>query len=56
VAPRHASERPALARQRTCADQFRANKATQANGGLRWIEQGGGYWSRCNAYLKQARA
>lgn len=56
VDPRHASERPALARQRTCADQFRANRTTQANGGLRWIEQGGGYWSRCNAYLKQGRA
>ena len=56
VAARHASERPALGRQRTCADQFKANKTTEANGGLRWIEQGGGYWSRCNAHLKQTRA
>lgn len=56
ISQRHASERPALARQRTCADQFRANKASEANGGLRWIEQGGGYWSQCNARLKQARA
>jgi hypothetical protein len=56
IAPRHASERPALARQRTCADQFKANKASDANGGLRWIEKGGGYWSRCNAHLKQTRA
>jgi hypothetical protein len=56
VAARHASERPALARQRTCADQFRANKAEGSNAGLRWIEKGGGYWSRCNAHLKQLRA
>ena len=56
VSPRHSSERPALARQRTCADQFRANKAAAANGGLRWIERGGGYWSQCNAHLKQTRA
>ena len=56
IAARHASERPALGRQRTCADQFKANKTTDANGGLRWIEQGGGYWSRCNAHLKQTRA
>lgn len=56
VAARHASERPALGRQRTCADQFKANKAADANGGLKWIEKGGGYWSRCNAHLKQTRA
>lgn len=56
ISPRHASERPALARQRTCADQFKANKAAAANGGLRWIERGGGYWSQCNAHLKQTRA
>lgn len=56
VSARHASERPALARQRTCADQFKANKATGGNAGLKWIERGGGYWSRCNAHLKQARA
>lgn len=56
VFPKHSGERPALARQRTCAEQFKVNKASGANGGLRWIEQGGGYWSRCNAHLKQARA
>jgi hypothetical protein len=56
IATRHASERPALGRQRTCADQFKANKSADANGGLKWIEKGGGYWSRCNAHLKQARA
>ena len=56
VATKHASERPALARQRTCADQYKANKAANANGGMKWIEKGGGYWSKCNAHLKQLRA
>ena len=36
----------------TCADQFTANKATNANGGLKWIEKGGGYYSECVSRLK----
>lgn len=40
------------ARLKTCADQYNANKATNANGALKWIEKGGGYWSQCNAKLK----
>ncbi|MFN3890235.1 MAG: hypothetical protein ACK4MV_07550 [Beijerinckiaceae bacterium] len=56
VSARHSGERPTLARQRTCADQFKANKVSGANGGLRWIQKGGGYWSKCNAHLKQLRA
>ena len=27
---------------------YPANKATNANGGLKWMEKGGGYWSGCN--------
>jgi hypothetical protein len=30
-----------------------ANKATNANGGLKWIEKGGGYYSECNKRLKK---
>ena len=56
VSARFASERPQQARQKTCSEQFQANKAVNANGGLRWVEKGGGYWSKCNAHLKQARA
>ena len=56
VSARFASERPQLARQKTCSEQFQANKAANANGGLRWVEKGGGYWSKCNAHLTQARA
>ncbi|MFC5507012.1 MULTISPECIES: hypothetical protein [Hyphomicrobiales] len=40
------------ARLKTCADQYNANKATNANGELKWIAKGGGYWSQCNAKLK----
>jgi len=56
VSARFASERPQRARQKTCSEQFQTNKAANANGGLRWVEKGGGYWSKCNAHLKQARA
>jgi hypothetical protein len=31
---------------------YQANKATNANGGLKWIQKGGGYWSECNKRLK----
>ncbi|HEV2556516.1 MAG TPA: hypothetical protein VGV17_22430 [Bosea sp. (in: a-proteobacteria)] len=40
------------ARLKTCADQYNANKAANANGELKWIAKGGGYWSQCNAKLK----
>jgi hypothetical protein len=36
----------------TCLDQYNANKATNANGGLKWIQKGGGYYSECNKQLK----
>ncbi|TAL80797.1 MAG: hypothetical protein EPN75_06285 [Beijerinckiaceae bacterium] len=40
------------ARLKTCLDQYHANKANNSNGGLRWIEKGGGYYSECNKHLK----
>jgi hypothetical protein len=54
VSPQYANERPFRARLHTCRDQYRANKATAGNGGLRWIQKGGGYWSQCNKRLKAA--
>ena len=33
-------------------DQYRVNKANNANGGLKWIQRGGGYYSECNRRLK----
>ena len=35
-----------------CLDQYNANKATNTNGGLKWIMKGGGYYSECNKRLK----
>jgi hypothetical protein len=52
VAPKYSSESPDKARMLTCADQFTANKATNANDGLKWIEKSGGYYSECVSRLK----
>ncbi|MGH6838700.1 MAG: hypothetical protein ACREDT_07840 [Methylocella sp.] len=52
IAPAYAKEKPGKARMKTCDDQYKANKATNANGGLKWIQKGGGYWSECNKRLK----
>jgi len=52
VNPKYSSESPGKARMETCLDQYRANKANNANGGLKWIQKGGGYYSECNKRLK----
>ena len=52
VAPKYSSETPGKARMHTCVDQYNANKATGANGGLKWIQKGGGYYSECTKRLK----
>ena len=52
VAPKYSTESAGKARMHTCLDQYNANKATNANGGLRWIQKGGGYYSECNKRLK----
>jgi hypothetical protein len=52
IAPAYTGEKPGKARMKTCDDQYKANKATNANGGLKWIQKGGGYWSECNKRLK----
>jgi len=52
VDPKYAKEKPGKARMHTCADQYKANKAANANGGLKWIQKGGGYYSECNKALK----
>jgi hypothetical protein len=44
--------KPAQARMKTCAAQYQANKANNANAGLKWVQKGGGYWSQCNKKLK----
>jgi hypothetical protein len=52
VNPKYAQETPGRARMHTCVDQYNANKESNANGGLKWIQKGGGYWSECNKKLK----
>jgi hypothetical protein len=54
VNPKYAQETPGKARMHTCVDQYRANKTTNGNGGLKWIQKGGGYYSECTKRLKGA--
>jgi hypothetical protein len=54
LAPKYSGESAGKARMHTCLDQYHANKANGANGGLKWIEKGGGYYSECNKRLKGA--
>lgn len=52
VDAKYASETPAKQRMHSCLDQYTANKTTGGNGGLKWIQKGGGYFSECNKRLK----
>jgi hypothetical protein len=52
VSSKYSSESAGRARMHTCRDQYNANKASNGNGGLKWIVKGGGYYSECNKHLK----
>jgi len=52
VDPKYSKESAGKARMHTCLDQYKTNKAGSGNGGLRWIQKGGGYYSECNTKLK----
>jgi hypothetical protein len=52
VDSKYSKESAGKARMHTCLDQYNANKATNGNGGLKWIQKGGGYYSECNTKLK----
>ena len=54
VDSKYSNEKPGQARRKTCLDQYKANKATNANGGLKWLQRGGGYYSQCTKKLKGA--
>ncbi|QDW41212.1 hypothetical protein FFI89_031225 [Bradyrhizobium sp. KBS0727] len=54
VDPKYAKETAGKGRMHTCVDQYNANKTTGGNGGMKWIEKGGGYYSECNKKLKGA--
>ncbi|MGB7122909.1 MAG: hypothetical protein WBE02_24635 [Bradyrhizobium sp.] len=49
---KYAQESAGKARMHTCLDQYNANKTTNGNAGLKWIQKGGGYYSECNKRLK----
>ena len=53
VDPKYSKETAGKARMHTCVDQYNANKASNGNGGMKWIQKGGGYYSECNKRLKQ---
>ena len=52
VDPKYSKETAGKARMHTCVDQYNANKTANANGGLKWIQKGGGYYSECTKKLK----
>ncbi|MDI2091654.1 hypothetical protein [Commensalibacter oyaizuii] len=52
VDTKYAQEKDGTARMHTCRDQYKVNKATNKNGGLKWIQKGGGYYSECMKHLK----
>lgn len=54
ISPKFSKETAGRARMHTCLAQYHANKATNANGGLKWIQKGGGYYSECVKRLKGA--
>jgi hypothetical protein len=52
VSPKYSTESAGKARMHTCLDQYNENKSGSGNGGLNWIQKGGGYYSECNKRLK----
>ena len=52
VDAKYSKESAGKARMHTCVDQYNANKADNGNGGLKWIQKGGGYYSECTKKLK----
>jgi hypothetical protein len=55
VDPKFATEKPGLAREHTCSEQWKVNKAANTTGGMKWNQKGGGgYYSECNKRLKGA--
>ena len=54
VDPKYSKETAGKARMHTCVDQYNANKAGNGNGGMKWIQKGGGYYSECSKKLKGA--
>jgi hypothetical protein len=56
VDSKYSKETAGKARMHTCLDQYNANKTGTGNGGMKWIQKGGGYYSECSKKLKGADA
>jgi hypothetical protein len=54
ISSKYSTDSAGKARMLTCRDQYMANKTSNTNGGLKWIQKGGGYYSECNKHLKGA--
>ena len=52
IDPKYAKYSAGKARFYTCLDQYKVNKSTNGNGGLKWIQKGRGYYSLCTTTLK----
>ncbi|WP_119392504.1 hypothetical protein [Taklimakanibacter lacteus] len=52
ISSKFSKEPEGKARMHTCLQQYYANKESNALGGLKWIQKGGGYYSLCNSRLK----
>jgi len=52
VDAKYSKESEGKQRMHTCLDQYNANKASNGNGDLKWIQKSGGYYSECNKRLK----
>jgi hypothetical protein len=52
ISAKYVKESAGKARRDTCLDQYKSNKSANGNGGLRWIQKGGGYYSACSTKLK----
>jgi len=52
VTPKYSNQPAGKARMATCLDQYKTNKANNSNGGLKWIQKGGGHYSECSKRLK----
>jgi hypothetical protein len=52
VNPQFSNMSAGRAIRETCLEQFSINKANNANGGLHFVQKGGGYLTKCSKHLQ----
>jgi hypothetical protein len=52
VNPKYSNMSVGRAQRETCSDQYSANKENNANGGLHFVQRGGGYLTECAKRLQ----